>query len=131
MRKKKKCPSPLFQQPSGYDARVFWRRKHGNALRLMKRGLMPPNSFLFTSKLRMSPKPNLLLRYMTAADLPQVMEIDRLSFEIPWSEKSYRYEMTESNQSFMVVLEWNRQQAATRWQRWLNIRPYSERRILG
>jgi ribosomal-protein-alanine N-acetyltransferase len=79
----------------------------------------------------MSPKPNLLLRYMTVADLPQVMEIDRLSFEIPWSEKSYRYEMNESDQSFMVVLEWNRQRAATRWQRWLNIRPYSERRILG
>lgn len=79
----------------------------------------------------MSPKPSLLLRYMTVADLPQVMEIDRLSFEIPWSEKSYRYEINESPQSFMVVLEWNRTQPATRLQRWLKIRPYADRRIVG
>src|SRR4051812_21497517 len=97
----------------------------------MKRVSMQPNSFLFTSKLRMSPKPNLLLRYMTVADLPQVMEIDRQSFEIPWSEKSYQYEIKESTQSFMVVLEWNRQQTATRWQRWLKIHPYDEHRIVG
>jgi len=79
----------------------------------------------------MSPKPNLLLRYMTVADLVQVMEIDRLSFEIPWSEKSYRYEINESTQSFMVVLEWHRERAATRWQRLLNIRPYIEHRVVG
>ncbi len=92
---------------------------------------MQLNSFLFTSKLRMSPKPNLLLRYMTVADLPQVTEIDQLSFEIPWSEKSYRYEINESNQSFMVVLEWSGERVATRWQRWLNIHPYVEHRIIG
>jgi len=68
---------------------------------------------------------------MAVTDLPQVMEIDRLSFEIPWSEKSYRYEINESTQSFMVVLEWNRERVATRWQRWLNIRPYAEHRIVG
>lgn len=79
----------------------------------------------------MSPKPNLRLRYMTVADLPAVMEIDRLSFEIPWSEKSYRYEMNESDQSFMVVLEWHQECAATRWQRWLHIQPYAERRVVG
>ncbi len=79
----------------------------------------------------MSPKPNLLLRYMTVADLPQVAEIDQLSFDIPWSEKSYRYEINESNQSFMVVLEWSRERVATRWQRWLNIHPYVEHRIIG
>ncbi len=79
----------------------------------------------------MSPKPNLVLRYMTVADLPQVTEIDQLSFEIPWSEKSYRYEINESNQSFMVVLEWSRERVATRWQRWLNIHPYVEHRVIG
>ena len=79
----------------------------------------------------MSQKPNLLLRYMTVADLPQVMGIDRLSFEIPWSEKSYRYEINESSQSFMVVLEWNREREATRWQRWLKIRPYEEHQVVG
>lgn len=79
----------------------------------------------------MSPKPKLLLRYMTVADLPQVIEIDQLSFEIPWSEKSYRYEMNESNQSFMVVLEWSQEQTASRLQRWLNIHPFKEQRIVG
>lgn len=79
----------------------------------------------------MSPKPNLQLRYMTVDDLPQVTEIDQLSFEIPWSEKSYRYEINESNQSYMVVLEWSRERVATRWQRWLNIHPYVEHRIIG
>lgn len=79
----------------------------------------------------MFPKPNLVLRYMTDVDLPQVMEIDRLSFEIPWSEKSYTYEINKSNQSYMVVLEWSRERVATRWQRWLNIQPYVERRIVG
>jgi len=68
---------------------------------------------------------------MNVIDLPQVMEIDQLSFEIPWSEKSYRYEMNESHQSFMVVLEWSRERIATRWQRWLNIHPYVEHRIIG
>jgi ribosomal-protein-alanine N-acetyltransferase len=68
---------------------------------------------------------------MTVADLPEVMEIDRLSFEIPWSEKSYQYEINESTQSFMVVLEWHRERAITRWQRLLKIRPYIEHRIVG
>lgn len=92
---------------------------------------MQPNWFLFISKLRMSPKPKLLLRYMSAADLPEVMEIDRLSFEIPWSEKSYRYEMYESEQSFMVVLEWYQERKATRLQKLLHIQPYAERRVVG
>ncbi len=79
----------------------------------------------------MSPKPNLLLRYMSTADLPYVMEIDRLSFEIPWSEKSYRYEMNESEQSFMVVLEWYQERTVTRLQKLLHIQPFAERRVVG
>lgn len=79
----------------------------------------------------MSPKPNLRLRYMTVADLPAVVDIDQLSFEIPWSAKSYHYELAESNQSYMVVLEWSRAREVTRWQRWLHIQPYTEQRIVG
>src|ERR1041385_209689 len=105
MRNNKACQSRWFQRLSVCAARAFSHRKRGNALRRTKQVSTQPNSFLFTSKLRMSPKPNLLLRYMTVTDLPQVMEIDRLSFEIPWSEKSYRYEINESNQSFMVRSE--------------------------
>lgn len=79
----------------------------------------------------MSPKPSLRLRYMSAPDLPQVMMIDRLSFEIPWSEKSYYYEMNESDQSYMVVLEYIHEKPITRWQRFLKIHPLVERRIVG
>jgi ribosomal-protein-alanine N-acetyltransferase len=43
---------------------------------------------------------------MGLADLPQVMEIDRLSFPIPWTETSYRFELTESRAShFLVVID--------------------------
>jgi ribosomal-protein-alanine N-acetyltransferase len=43
---------------------------------------------------------------MQLADLPQVMEIDRLSFPVPWTETSYRFELTESRAShFLVVVD--------------------------
>jgi ribosomal-protein-alanine N-acetyltransferase len=47
----------------------------------------------------------LTLRYMRLEDVPQVITIDRLSFDPPWSARSYNYEITESNYSHMVVLE--------------------------
>ena len=47
----------------------------------------------------------LTLRYMNVQDIPQVIAIDRLSFDLPWSERSYAYEINEANYSHMVVLE--------------------------
>lgn len=47
----------------------------------------------------------LTLRYMQLADVPQVVAIDNLAFESPWSARSYSYEVSESNYSHMVVLE--------------------------
>lgn len=47
----------------------------------------------------------LTLRYMRLEDVPQVITIDKLSFDPPWSTRSYNYEITESNYSHMVVLE--------------------------
>lgn len=45
------------------------------------------------------------LRYMTAHDIPEVVEIDRQSFDMPWSARSYAFEVGESTYSHMLVLE--------------------------
>ena len=45
------------------------------------------------------------LRYMTARDIPEVVEIDRQSFDMPWSARSYAFEVGEFNYSHMLVLE--------------------------
>ena len=48
---------------------------------------------------------SLLLRYMQLADISQVVLIDQLSFDPPWSARSYAYEISESNYSHMAVLD--------------------------
>lgn len=48
---------------------------------------------------------SLSFRYMQLADIPQVLNIDQLSFDPPWSARSYAYEIDESNYSHMAVLE--------------------------
>ncbi|MDZ4763276.1 MAG: ribosomal protein S18-alanine N-acetyltransferase [Chloroflexota bacterium] len=47
----------------------------------------------------------LSLRYMRLTDVPQVVVIDSLSFDPPWSMRSYNFEVSESNYSHMVVLD--------------------------
>jgi [ribosomal protein S18]-alanine N-acetyltransferase len=42
---------------------------------------------------------------MQLTDVPQVITIDRLSFDPPWSARSYSYEVNESTYSHMIVLE--------------------------
>ncbi len=44
-----------------------------------------------------------VIRAMTLEDLPAVMDIDRLSFALPWPERSYRYELLENSASHMLV----------------------------
>jgi [ribosomal protein S18]-alanine N-acetyltransferase len=44
-------------------------------------------------------------RLATLADVPRVHEIDTLSFSMPWSERSYRFELTENNNSLILVAE--------------------------
>ena len=44
-----------------------------------------------------------VIRRMTLEDLPEVLQIDRLSFPLPWSERSYRFELTENPASHMLV----------------------------
>ncbi|MEO8612421.1 MAG: ribosomal protein S18-alanine N-acetyltransferase [Chloroflexota bacterium] len=62
----------------------------------------------------------LTLRYMNVQDIPQVIAIDRLSFDLPWSERSYAYEINEANYSHMVVLEKDYETERPHgWRRWM------------
>ncbi len=45
------------------------------------------------------------LRYMGLYDIPQVLEIDRLSFPLPWSARSYTFEINDNKDGHMIVLE--------------------------
>jgi ribosomal-protein-alanine N-acetyltransferase len=45
------------------------------------------------------------VRGMTMADLKAVLDIDHMSFPIPWSERTYKYELTENRSSYMHVVE--------------------------
>lgn len=47
----------------------------------------------------------LVLRFMRPADISQVVKIDQVAFETPWSARSYAYEISESSYSYMVSLE--------------------------
>jgi ribosomal-protein-alanine N-acetyltransferase len=42
---------------------------------------------------------------MTLDDLPAVMEIDQLSFALPWPERSFRFELTGNDASHLMVAE--------------------------
>jgi [ribosomal protein S18]-alanine N-acetyltransferase len=46
-----------------------------------------------------------VLRYMRLEDVPQVVEIDKLSFTMPWSARSYHFELNDNNSAHMVTLE--------------------------
>ncbi len=47
------------------------------------------------------------LRAMRNEDIPQVVAIDKLSFTLPWSEKTYAFEIENSRVSHLAVLEWD------------------------
>jgi ribosomal-protein-alanine N-acetyltransferase len=47
-------------------------------------------------------------RPMALADIPRVHEIDMLSFSMPWSERSYLFELTENDASLILVAEASR-----------------------
>lgn len=44
-------------------------------------------------------------RPMVLEDVPRVREIDVLSFSMPWSERSYRFELSENRHSSVWVAE--------------------------
>ena len=45
------------------------------------------------------------IRPMGWADLDQVLEIDRMSFSLPWPESAYRYELADNPASLLWVAE--------------------------
>jgi len=45
------------------------------------------------------------LRYMKIEDVTRIYEIDQLSFSIPWTPKSYTFEINDNQTSHMIVLE--------------------------
>jgi ribosomal-protein-alanine N-acetyltransferase len=53
-----------------------------------------------------------LIRRMRLEDVPAVHEIDTFSFSLPWSERSFRYEVTQNPVSRGWVAEVNGQIAA-------------------
>lgn len=46
-----------------------------------------------------------IIREMKVEDLPTVLEIDRLSFPIPWSERTYRFELNDNQAAQLKVAE--------------------------
>lgn len=49
--------------------------------------------------------PTLIIRLMQLDDLPQVLEIDRQSFALPWSESAYRFEINNNSTSLALVAQ--------------------------
>ncbi len=48
---------------------------------------------------------NLFIRKMTLDDIPVVIQIDQISFSLPWPERSFRFEVTENLASRCWVAE--------------------------
>lgn len=59
----------------------------------------------------------LTLRYMRLYDVPEVTVIDQLSFDPPWSARSYQFEVSESTYSYMEVLEYAVEQSKAGWRK--------------
>ncbi len=73
------------------------------------------------------------MRYMRVNDIHAVTAIDKQSFPLPWSSRSYNFEVTQSDHSHMVVLEGvKRVTAGNRLQAWWQrtIGRFPEARIL-
>ena len=48
---------------------------------------------------------NPFIRRMTLDDLPAVLELDKISFSLPWPERSFRFELTANEASRCWVAE--------------------------
>lgn len=67
---------------------------------------------------------------MRLEDLPQVMAIDRQSFPQPWTEPSYRFELTENRNAHFLVAFARSTPSPQAWWAWLARRP-APRQIVG
>lgn len=74
-------------------------------------------------------KAKVTLEAMGLDDIPQVVEIDRLSFPLPWPARAYKYELTENGAShFIVAVE--PKDPETGRQSWFRPNP-SRRTVIG
>ncbi|HEY5730268.1 MAG TPA: ribosomal protein S18-alanine N-acetyltransferase [Anaerolineales bacterium] len=48
---------------------------------------------------------SMIIRRMTLEDIPAVVELDKLSFSLPWPERSFRFELTDNTASRCWVVE--------------------------
>src|SRR5688500_19780523 len=48
---------------------------------------------------------NLIIRKMTVDDIPAVVDLDKMSFSLPWPERSFRFELTDNPASRCWVAE--------------------------
>jgi ribosomal-protein-alanine N-acetyltransferase len=48
---------------------------------------------------------NVMVRKMELRDVPAVVEIDRMSFTLPWPEGSFRYELNDNRMARCLVAE--------------------------
>jgi len=48
---------------------------------------------------------NVHIRPMYLSDVEHVVQIDKLSFTLPWSERTYRLELTENSAAYLFVAE--------------------------
>jgi ribosomal-protein-alanine N-acetyltransferase len=48
---------------------------------------------------------NLVIRKMTIDHIPSVVELDKMSFSLPWPERSFRFELTDNPASRCWVAE--------------------------
>jgi ribosomal-protein-alanine N-acetyltransferase len=48
---------------------------------------------------------NVLIRKMTAEDVPAVAELDRMSFSLPWPERSFVFEVTSNPAARCLVAQ--------------------------
>ena len=51
---------------------------------------------------------NLLIRKMTLEDIPAIVQLDQVSFSLPWPERSFRFEVTDNPASRCWVAEIDR-----------------------
>ncbi len=61
-----------------------------------------------------------IIEPMRWGDVPQVMEIERESFSLPWPERAYRYELHQNKQSHYAVLRRKTARAPGGWRKHLN-----------
>jgi ribosomal-protein-alanine N-acetyltransferase len=61
----------------------------------------------------------MIVRRMTVEDVAQVVEIDRSSFNLPWTERAFRYEVAENSAARCWVAESEDRQVAAMLVLWM------------